>query len=112
MSSPRILPAIKAPQDLRALGTEQLNTLAAEIREFLIEKVSKSGGHLGPNLGVVELTIAMHRVFDSPKDVILFDTGHQSYVHKILTGRQEGFDKCVNVGDSQDIRAAQNLNMM
>ena len=63
-----------------------------QIIEFLIEKVSKSGGHLGPNLGVVELTLAMHKIFDSPKDVILFDTGHQSYVHKILTGRQEGFD--------------------
>ena len=92
MSSPRILPAIKGPQDLRELSPEQLNRLAAEIREFLIEKVSKSGGHLGPNLGVVELTIAMHRIFDSPKDVMLFDTGHQSYVHKILTGRQDGFD--------------------
>jgi 1-deoxy-D-xylulose-5-phosphate synthase len=92
MSSPRILPAIKGPQDLKVLNHEQLNLLATEIREFLIEKVSKSGGHLGPNLGVVELTIAAHRVFDSPKDVILFDTGHQSYVHKILTGRQEGFD--------------------
>lgn len=92
MSSPRILPAIKAPGDLRALNGEQLTALAEEIREFLIEKVSKTGGHLGPNLGVVELTIAMHRTFESPKDVILFDTGHQSYVHKILTGRQEGFD--------------------
>ena len=92
MSSSRILPAIKGPQDLKVLNHEQLNLLATEIREFLIEKVSKSGGHLGPNLGVVELTIAAHRVFDSPKDVILFDTGHQSYVHKILTGRQEGFD--------------------
>ena len=92
MSSPRILPAIKGPEDLRALNYEQLHSLAAEIREFLIEKVAKTGGHLGPNLGVVELTIAMHRTFESPKDVILFDTGHQSYVHKILTGRQEGFD--------------------
>ncbi len=92
MSSPRILPAIKGPQDLKGLTEEQLVHLAAEIREFLIEKVSKSGGHLGPNLGVVELTIAMHRIFDSPKDVMLFDTGHQSYVHKILTGRQGGFD--------------------
>ena len=92
MSSPRILPAIKGPQDLKGLNHGQLNHLAAEIREFLIEKVSKSGGHLGPNLGVVELTIAMHRIFDSPKDVMLFDTGHQSYVHKILTGRQDGFD--------------------
>ena len=92
MSTPRILPAIKGPADLRGLNTEQLTVLSQEIREFLIEKVSKTGGHLGPNLGVVELTIAMHRVFDSPKDVILFDTGHQSYVHKILTGRQAGFD--------------------
>ena len=92
MSNQRILPAIKGPQDLKELNHEQLNLLAAEIREFLIEKVSKSGGHLGPNLGVVELTIAAHRVLESPKDVILFDTGHQSYVHKILTGRQEGFD--------------------
>src|ERR1035437_4790358 len=92
MPNPRILPAIKAPEDLRVLSTEQLNVLAVEIREFLIEKVSRSGGHLGPNLGVVELTIAMHRIFDSPKDVILFDTGHQAYVHKILTGRQAGFD--------------------
>ena len=92
LSHPRILPAIKSPADLRDLNHDQLVLLASEIREFLIEKVSKSGGHLGPNLGVVELTIAMHRTFDSPKDVIVFDTGHQSYVHKILTGRQEGFD--------------------
>ncbi len=74
------------------MNIEQLNLLAGEIREFLIEKVSKSGGHLGPNLGVVELTIAAHRIFNSPHDVILFDTGHQSYVHKILTGRQDKFD--------------------
>ena len=92
LSHPRILPAIKSPADLRDLNHDQLVLLASEIREFLVEKVSKSGGHLGPNLGVVELTIAMHRTFDSPKDVIVFDTGHQSYVHKILTGRQEGFD--------------------
>ena len=92
MSTPRILPAIKSPQDLRELSPDQLSTLAQEIREFLVEKVSKSGGHLGPNLGVVELTIALHRTFDSPKDVVLFDTGHQSYVHKILTGRADQFD--------------------
>ena len=67
--------------------------LAAEIRDFLVAKVSRTGGHLGPNLGVVELTLAMHRVFDSPRDRLLFDTGHQSYVHKILTGRQDGFDQ-------------------
>jgi len=83
---------IKSPRDLAALSAADLNELAAEIRTFLIDKVTKTGGHLGPNLGVVELTIAIHRTFDSPKDVVLFDTGHQSYVHKILTGRSEGFD--------------------
>ena len=83
---------IKSPKDLAALSPAELNSLAAEIRTFLIDKVTKTGGHLGPNLGVVELTIAIHRTFDSPKDVVLFDTGHQSYVHKILTGRSEGFD--------------------
>jgi 1-deoxy-D-xylulose-5-phosphate synthase len=83
---------IKSPKDLAALSPADLVALAAEIRTFLITKVTKTGGHLGPNLGVVELTIAIHRTFDSPKDVVLFDTGHQSYVHKILTGRSEGFD--------------------
>jgi len=83
---------IKSPKDLAALSPAELEALAAEIRTFLIDKVTKTGGHLGPNLGVVELTIAIHRTFDSPKDVVLFDTGHQSYVHKILTGRSEGFD--------------------
>ena len=75
------------------MSFDQLNNLSAEIRTFLIEKVSKSGGHLGPNLGIVELTIALHRVFESPKDVMVFDTGHQTYVHKLLTGRMNGFDK-------------------
>ena len=84
---------IKSPKDLAALSPADLIALAAEIRAFLIAKVTKTGGHLGPNLGVVELTIAIHRTFDSPKDVVLFDTGHQSYVHKILTGRSEGFDQ-------------------
>jgi len=83
---------IKSPKDLAALSPADLTALAAEIRDFLIAKVSKTGGHLGPNLGVVELTIAIHRTFESPKDVVLFDTGHQSYVHKILTGRSDGFD--------------------
>ena len=87
-----VLESIDSPADLRALGPEQLDELSEEIREFLVEKVSRTGGHLGPNLGVVELTIALHRVFDSPNDVLLWDTGHQSYVHKILTGRREGFD--------------------
>lgn len=84
-----LLAAIKTPRDLDALSIDQLRALSAEIREFLINAVAKTGGHLGPNLGVVETTIAIHRVFDSPKDSIIFDTGHQSYVHKILTGRQD-----------------------
>ena len=88
-----MLEAIKSPADLAGLNSEQLKQLSDEIRSFLIEKVSKTGGHLGPNLGVVELTIAIHRAFDSPNDVILFDTGHQSYIHKILTGRAESFDQ-------------------
>jgi 1-deoxy-D-xylulose-5-phosphate synthase len=87
-----MLESIKSPTDLQGLSYEQLTELSAEIRQFLITKVSKTGGHLGPNLGVVELTIAIHRTFDSPKDVVLFDTGHQSYVHKILTGRADQFD--------------------
>ena len=87
-----MLESIKGPADLQGLSYEQLTELSAEIRQFLITKVSKTGGHLGPNLGVVELTIAIHRTFDSPKDVVLFDTGHQSYVHKILTGRADQFD--------------------
>ena len=88
-----MLESIRSAADLQGLTHVQLDALAAEIREFLIQKVSRSGGHLGPNLGVVELTIAMHRVFNSPRDVLLFDTGHQSYVHKILTGRAGEFDK-------------------
>ena len=83
---------IQSPDELRAMSPEELTALAADIREFLIEKVSRTGGHLGPNLGVVELTIAIHRVFHSPRDIVLFDTGHQSYVHKILTGRADQFD--------------------
>ena len=83
---------IQSPDDLRSMSPAELDQLASDIREFLIEKVSRTGGHLGPNLGVVELTIAIHRVFQSPRDVVLFDTGHQSYVHKILTGRADQFD--------------------
>lgn len=87
-----ILDNIHSPADLRALPAEQLADLAQEIRDFLVAKVSATGGHLGPNLGVVELTIALHRAFNSPKDPFIFDTSHQSYVHKILTGRADGFD--------------------
>ncbi|MET9570470.1 1-deoxy-D-xylulose-5-phosphate synthase [Streptomyces virginiae] len=84
-----LLTRIKGPRDLDRLSQEELIQLAAEIRSFLVDAVSKTGGHLGPNLGVVELTIALHRVFESPKDKVLFDTGHQAYVHKLLTGRQD-----------------------
>lgn len=84
-----ILETIGSPADVRALRPDQIAPLAAEIREFLVNSVSRTGGHLGPNLGVVELTIALHRVFDSPRDTIVFDTGHQAYVHKILTGRRD-----------------------
>ena len=87
-----MLESIKSPADIKALDSAQLIALSEEIRQFLIEKVSKTGGHLGPNLGVVELTLAIHRIFDSPRDVVLFDTGHQSYVHKIITGRAADFD--------------------
>src|SRR5690606_1615954 len=87
-----LLARIGGPEDLRALTPDALTRLAAEIRDFLVAKVSRTGGHLGPNLGVVELTLALHRVFDSPRDSILFDTGHQAYVHKLVTGRQDGFD--------------------
>jgi 1-deoxy-D-xylulose-5-phosphate synthase len=84
-----LLESISGPADLKALPADQLGRLADEIRTFLVDSVSRTGGHLGPNLGVVELTIAMHRVFDSPNDAFVFDTGHQSYVHKLLTGRQD-----------------------
>jgi 1-deoxy-D-xylulose-5-phosphate synthase len=88
-----ILASIATPRDLRGLTADQLDELAAEIRDVLVASCSRTGGHLGPNLGVVELTLALHRVFDSPRDRIVFDTGHQAYVHKMLTGRAQQFDK-------------------
>ncbi len=87
-----LLDRISEPRDLRDLDEAQLTQLASEIRDFLVTKVSRTGGHLGPNLGVVELTLAIHRVFDSPTDRVVFDTGHQAYVHKLLTARAAGFD--------------------
>jgi 1-deoxy-D-xylulose-5-phosphate synthase len=86
-----ILESITTPRDLRGLSDDELTALAAEIRDFLVQTCSRTGGHLGPNLGVVELTLAIHRTFDSPRDRVVLDTGHQSYVHKLLTGRMEGF---------------------
>ena len=84
-----LLSSISGPPDLRRLNHQELEQLAGEIRQFLVQSVAKTGGHLGPNLGVVELTLALHRVFDVEIDTFVFDTGHQSYVHKLLTGRQD-----------------------
>ena len=89
---PSLLESLHGPADLKRLSAEDLTRLAAEIRQFLVDKVTTTGGHLGPNLGVVELTMAIHRVFDSPKDAIVFDVGHQAYVHKVVTGRRDEFD--------------------
>ncbi len=86
-----ILPRIETPADLRSLSPEELATLAEEIRAFIVESVTTTGGHLGSNLGVVELTLALHRVFESPRDAVLWDTGHQAYIHKLVTGRRYGF---------------------
>ncbi|QFZ19567.1 1-deoxy-D-xylulose-5-phosphate synthase [Saccharothrix syringae] len=93
-----LLEAVTGPSDVRSLPASALPALAGEIRRFLVDRVTRAGGHLGPNLGVVELTIAIHRVFDSPHDVVLFDTGHQAYVHKVLTGRAGAFDTLRRAG--------------
>src|SRR5437764_7108694 len=93
-----ILENVNSPTDLRALDQSELAQLADEIRAFVVEAVSATGGHLGSNLGAVELTLAVHRVFDSPRDIILWDTGHQAYVHKIVTGRREGFTSLRQAG--------------
>src|SRR5579859_2022032 len=82
---------MNGPEDVKQLSHDQLGILASEIRDVLIDVTTRNGGHLGPNLGVVELTIALHRVFNSPHDKIVYDTGHQSYVHKLLTGRYQEF---------------------
>ncbi|MGD0084805.1 MAG: 1-deoxy-D-xylulose-5-phosphate synthase [Acidimicrobiales bacterium] len=93
-----ILDRIHSPSDVKALSHRECEILSAEIRDFLVDAVSRTGGHLGSNLGIVELTIALHRVFDSPRDFLLFDTGHQAYVHKLLTGRQAGFARLKQEG--------------
>ena len=90
--STSILDTLNSTSDLKALSEDKLEPLADEIRSFLIEKVEKNGGHLASNLGVIELTLAIHRVFDSPNDHVIFDVGHQAYVHKMLTGRRDRFD--------------------
>ena len=94
----RLLDGINSPTDLRRLTLPELRQLAAEIRQELVTTVTANGGHLASNLGVVELTIALHRVFDSPRDKIVWDVGHQSYVHKLLTGRREYFSSLRQCG--------------
>jgi len=89
---PKILDKVNTPEDLRKLTLEEKEKLAEEIRQFILEIVSKTGGHLASNLGVVELTIAIHSIFDTPNDKLIWDVGHQSYVHKILTGRKDKMD--------------------
>src|SRR5689334_20260692 len=93
-----LLDSVSGPEDLRGFTDEQLASLATEIRSRLIDAVAECGGHLGPNLGVVELSIALHRVFESPRERIVWDTGHQSYVHKMLTGRAGDFDRLRHAG--------------
>ena len=98
-----MLEKIQKPNDIKKIPADQLPALAEEIREFIIESLSKTGGHLASNLGVVELTIAMHRVFDLPKDKLIWDVGHQSYTHKILTGRKDGFETLRREGGISDL---------
>ena len=93
-----ILDSINSPADLKTLSLSECDELAEELRDFIVAAVSRTGGHLGSNLGVVELTLALHRVFNSPEDIFLFDTGHQGYVHKIVTGRRGGFDQLKQEG--------------
>ena len=93
-----MLERINGPQDIKALNQEELGELAQEIRDFLIEKISATGGHLASNLGVVELTMAIYKIFDLPKDKIIWDVGHQAYTHKILSGRKDSFDELRQFG--------------
>src|SRR5918992_5747468 len=92
------LEGINEPADLRALSIEELEELAGELRDFIVSAVAQNSGHLGSNLGAVELTLALHRVFESPRDAILWDTGHQAYVHKLVTGRKAAFGRLRQAG--------------
>src|ERR687898_1509891 len=93
-----LLERINDPADLRALSFEELDELAGEIRDFIVLAVAENSGHLGSNLGAVELTLALHRVFESPTDAVLWDTGHQAYVHKLVTGRRDAFTRLRQAG--------------
>ena len=106
----RILETIGSPEDLRRLSLEQLGQLAAEIRERIIQVVCQNGGHLASNLGVVELTLALHRVFDFRRDRLLWDVGHQCYVHKLITGRNARFDSLRQAGGSAVFPASRRAN--
>ena len=101
-----LLEQIEKANDIKKIDKEKLPELASEIRAFLIEKISRNGGHLASNLGVVELTIALHRVLNFPEDKLIWDVGHQSYTHKILTGRRDGFDKMRKYGGMMVSRSA------
>ena len=107
-----ILDKVSYPKDLKNLSIDELNQLASEIRTLLITKATKTGGHLAPNLGIVEATIAMHYVFDCPKDKVVFDISHQCYVHKILTGRKDGFIEEKITKNIQHFQIQQKVNMM
>ena len=106
-----MLEQITCPADLRRLSYDQLNSLSSDIRQFIVDTVEENGGHLGSNLGVVELTIALHRVFDSPRDILLWDTGHQAYVHtRCLLGGWETSKRCEKAEASLVTQADRSLN--
>ena len=107
-----LLDSINQPRDLKQLNEQQVKQLCAEIRQFLLENISKTGGHLASNLGVVELTVALHRVLDTPQDKIVFDVGHQCYTHKILTGRRGQFDKLRQLDGISGSRTRTRVNTM
>ena len=111
MNSP-LLEKISQPSDLKKLSSQQTVQLCAEIREFLLDNVSKTGGHLASNLGAVELTVALHRVLTTPTDEIVFDVGHQCYTHKLLTGRREGFAKLRQLDGIPVSRTPTKVSMM
>ena len=106
-----ILERINEPQDIKNLTYDEMQILAGEIREFLISTISQTGGHLASNLGVVELTIALYRVFDLPRDKVIWDVGHQAYTHKILSGRKEGFGELRQYGGMSGYRTQLDLDL-
>ena len=108
----QLLNTINNPQDVRALHRKELSQLATELRDFIIDSVSKTGGHLASNLGTVELTIALHYIFDTPKDKLVWDVGHQTYAHKILTGRRDQMGTLRKFGGIAGFRAEKKVNMI